>query len=86
MTTQTRWGLAAGLLALKPGPHREANDAFLEVIDLDELDNSLACIERLDAMIDRTIKRLMHVKTMKQMHDRLEPKLINLSATKNLPI
>jgi hypothetical protein len=31
-------------------------------------------------MIDRTIKRLMQVKTMKQMHSRLEPKLINLSA------
>jgi hypothetical protein len=37
----------------------------------------------LDAMIDRTIKRLMQVKTMKQMYGRLEPKLINLSATEN---
>jgi hypothetical protein len=26
----------------------------------------------LDAMIDRTIKRLMQIKTMKQMHGRLE--------------
>ena len=46
---------------------------------------ALARIERLDAMIDRTIKRLMQIKTMKQMHGRLEPKLINLSATKNPP-
>jgi hypothetical protein len=34
-------------------------------------------------MIDRTIKRLMQVKTMKQMHARLELKLINFSAMKN---
>jgi hypothetical protein len=27
----------------------------------------------------------MQVKTMKQMHGRLDPKLINLSATKNPP-
>jgi hypothetical protein len=54
----------------------------LEVIDLDELDISLARIERLDAMIDRAIKRLMQVKTMKQMYGRLEPKLINLTPTK----
>ncbi len=33
-------------------------------------------------MIDRTIKRLMQVKTMKQMYGRLEPKLINLTPTK----
>ncbi len=46
---------------------------------------ALARIERLDAMIDRTIKRLMQLKTMKQMHSRLEPKLIDVSATKNLP-
>jgi hypothetical protein len=41
-----------------------------------------ARIERLDAMIDRTIKRLMQIKTMKQMFDRLEPKLINVAARK----
>ena len=35
-------------------------------------------------MIDRTIKRLMQLKTMKQMHCQLEPKLINVSATKNV--
>jgi uncharacterized membrane protein YheB (UPF0754 family) len=55
----------------------------LAIIDLDASDIALARIERLDAMIDRTIKRLMQVKTMKQMNDRLHPKLINLSATKN---
>ena len=46
---------------------------------------ALTRIERLDAMIDRTIKRLMQLKTMKQMHGRLEPKLIDVSANKNPP-
>ena len=56
------------------------------IFDLDTFDDDLARIERLDATINLTIKRLMQVKTMKQMHDRLEPKLINLSATKNLAV
>ena len=82
------WGpkIAAGLLTWKPEPRRGGDDAFLAIIDLDAFDISLARIERLDAMIDRTIKRLMQVKTMKQMQNRLEPKLINLSATKNPPL
>jgi hypothetical protein len=36
-------------------------------------------------MIDRTIKRPMQIKTMKQMYGRLEPKLINVSAKKDPP-
>ena len=44
-----------------------------------------ASIGELDALIDRTIKRLMQLKTMKQMHGQLEPKLIDVSATRNLP-
>jgi hypothetical protein len=63
----------------------EGPDEFVKIFDLDTFDDDLARIERLDAMIDRTIKRLMQVKTMKQMHARLEPKLIDLSATKNPP-
>ncbi len=63
----------------------EGPDQFIKIFDLDTFDDDLARIERLDAMIDRTIKRLMQVKTMKQMHARLEPKLIDLSATKNPP-
>jgi uncharacterized protein (UPF0305 family) len=81
------WGakIAKGILSWKPIPRDEQADEFIAVIDLDAFDLSLARIERLDAMIDRTIKRLMQVKTMKQMYGRLEPKLINLSATKNPP-
>ena len=81
------WGpkIAEGLLAWKPAPRHEQADEFIKILDLDEFDKSLDRIERLDAMIDRTIKRLMQLKTMKQMHGRLEPKLIDVPATKNLP-
>ena len=82
-----KWGpkIAEGLLAWKPAPRHEQADEFVKILDLNEFDMALARIERLDAMIDRTIKRLMQLKTMKQMHGRLEPKLIDVSATKNLP-
>jgi hypothetical protein len=82
-----KWGaqIAESLLAWKPEPRYEQADEFIKILDLDEFDMSLDRIERLDAMIDRTIKRLMQLKTMKQMYGRLEPKLIDVSATKNLP-
>ena len=64
--------------------HEQA-DEFIAMVDLEAFDMALARLERLDAMIDRTIKRLMQIKTMKQMHGRLEPKLINGSVTKNPP-
>ena len=72
-------------MSWKPAPRHEQADEFVEIVDLEEFDMALARIERLDAMIDRTIKRLMQVKTMKQMHRQLEPKLINLSAIKSPP-
>jgi hypothetical protein len=82
-----KWGpkIAEGLLAWKPAPRHEQADEFIEILHLDEFDMALARIERLDVMIDRTIKRLMQLKTMKQMHGRLEPKLIDVSAIKNPP-
>jgi hypothetical protein len=36
-------------------------------------------IEKFDVPIDRTIKRLMQLKTVKQMHRQLEPKLVGAS-------
>jgi hypothetical protein len=81
------WGpkIAKGLLSLKSASRHEQADEFIAIVDLEEFDMALARIERLDAMINRTIKHLMQVKTMKQMHSRLEPKLINHSAIKNPP-
>jgi hypothetical protein len=81
-----KWGpkIAEGLLAWKPATRHERADEFKKILDLGEFDMALARIERLDAMIDRTIKRLLQLKTMKQMHGRLEPNLIDVLATKNL--
>jgi hypothetical protein len=41
-------------------------------------------LEQFDAKIERTIKRLMQVKTMKQMHRQLEPKVIPISRDKRI--
>jgi hypothetical protein len=62
--------------------HEEA-DEFIEAVDLVSFDQDLARIERLDAMIDRTIKRLIQLKSM---YRRLEPKLINIPAPKDVPV
>jgi hypothetical protein len=79
------WGfvIAKGLSSWKPEKRFEEADEFIEIIDFETFDQELARIERLDAMIDRTIKRLMQIKTMKQMLDRLEPKLINVAASES---
>jgi hypothetical protein len=79
------WGpkIAKALLAwVQPARHLEAEE-FIATFDLAAFDASLARIERLDAMIDRTIKRLMQIKTMKQMYGRLEPKLISVIESKD---
>ena len=83
-----KWGpqIAEGLLLTwEPTPRYEQANEFIEILDLVEFDSALARIERLDVMIDRTIKRLMQLKTMKQMHGQLEPKLIDFQAATNLP-
>jgi hypothetical protein len=73
------WGakIAEGLASWTPPDRLEDADAFLAVLDLDEFDEALTRVERLDAMIDRTIKRLLQLKTQKQIFRQLEPKLIN---------
>ena len=74
-----KWGagIASGLSSWKAPARHEGADEFLETIDPEEVfDRSLGRIERLDAMIDRTIKRLVQIRTMKQMYSRLQPKLV----------
>ena len=62
---------------MTPLSRQEEADEFLAVLQLDEFDQALSRIERLDAMIDRTIKRLLQVKAQKQILRQLEPRLIN---------
>ena len=83
----TKWGskIASGLSAWKPSERHEEGREFIEVFDVLMLNHSLDLIERLDSMIDRTVKRLMQIKTMKQMFNQLEPKLINAPAKQSLP-
>lgn len=75
----SKWGLqiANGLSARRiPERHEEA-DEFLATIDAEEMfDRNLVRIDRIDAMIDRTIKRLVQIKTMKQMYRQLQPRSV----------
>jgi hypothetical protein len=74
----TKWGakIGNGLSAWVISQRFEAADEFIKMMDLEQFDDHLARIERLDAMIDRTIKRLMQRKAQKQMLRQLEPKVI----------
>ena len=75
-----QWGLriSSGLSAWKVPVRHEGADEFLEALDPEEaFDRSLGRIERLDAMIDTTIKRLVQIKTMKQLFGQLRPKLVS---------
>jgi hypothetical protein len=54
-------------------------DIFLKMVDEFPIIERLEQFEKIDVMIDRTIKRFMQVKTMKQMVRRAEPKLISRS-------
>jgi hypothetical protein len=76
------WGckIAEGLSSWIPPIRHVDADEFLAVLDLNEFDSTLARIERLDAMIERTIKRLLQLKAQKQILRQLEPKLINSTA------
>ena len=75
-----KWGssIAIALSAWKAPARHEDADEFLATIDVEEMfDRNLVRIERMDAMIDRAIKRLVQIKAMKQMHGQLQPKLVN---------
>src|SRR3954452_24617288 len=76
------WGprIAAGLSSLRPEPRDEHADEFMAMIDLEEFDAALLRMERLDAMIDKTVKRLVSLKTMKKVYNRIEPEMILVAA------
>ena len=54
-------------------PRQEQADEFLAMIDLEEFDAVLARRERLDAMIDKTVKRLVILENgEKKVYNRIE--------------
>jgi hypothetical protein len=79
------WGpqIAKGILCSEL-PERYDNDGelFAQGLDVIFMDEQLARIEHLDAMIDKTVKRLMQTKTMKQMLQALEPKRASSSVAR----
>jgi hypothetical protein len=60
----------------------EDGEQFVQCLDLNFMDEQLARIEHLDGMIDKTVKRLMHTKAMKQMHQALEPQRASSSVAR----
>lgn len=54
-------------------------DIFLKMVDEFPIIDRLEQFDKIDVLIDRTIKRFMQVKTMKQMVRQAEPKLISRS-------
>ena len=59
---------------------------FIAILDPDLIEINMARSDRMDEAIDRTIKRLMQVKTAKQIFPKMrrnadaDPKLINVPA------
>jgi hypothetical protein len=82
-----KWGriIAEGLTL--PPYHEEfhGRDVFFKLVEEFPIIERLERLERIDVMIDRTIKRLLQLKTMKQMHRELEPKVMTISEPKRLP-
>lgn len=84
----TQWYKEVGkyLSKLKSEEPVEGPDLFAAIVDPDLMENEISRSDRLDEAIDRKIKRLMQVKTAKQVfpsmrkNARPEPKLINAPA------
>jgi len=57
-------------------------DIFLKLVEEFPITERLKQLEQIDVVIDRTIKRLMQVKTMKQIFRHAEPKVISASQEK----
>jgi hypothetical protein len=60
---------------LPDGPS-SGRDLFLKLVEEFPITDRLKQLEQIDVVIDRTIKRFMQFKTMKQMLRQLEPKEI----------
>jgi hypothetical protein len=83
----TPWGPAIGayLSTLDSKDQLEGPAKFIAILDPDLIESNMARSDRIDEAIDRTIKRLMQVKTAKQIFPNMrnakaEPKWINVPA------
>jgi hypothetical protein len=81
------WGpaIVKFLETLKPPALLEGTAKFIALVDPTRIHVDMDRSDRIDEAIDRTIKRLMQVKTAKQIFPKMrnaktEPKLINSSA------
>lgn len=81
------WGpqIAIGILCAKPPERYEDGEQFAQGLDLTFMDEQLERIERLEAMIEQTVKRLTHTKVMKQRHEALERKPARSSVARVRP-
>jgi hypothetical protein len=78
------WGpqIAKGVLYSKLPECYDDGELFVQGLDLSFMDEHLGRVEHLDAMIDKTVKRLMQTKALKQMHEALEPKRASTSVAR----
>ena len=65
------------LASLEIGPIN-GRDIFFKLIEEFPIIERVKQLEQIDVAIDRTIKRFMQAKTMKQMYRQLEPKVISI--------
>jgi hypothetical protein len=63
-------------------PPSNGRDIFIKINEEFPIDARIEKLEKIDVIIDRTIKRLMQLKAMKQMHRELEPKVISIAQDK----
>ena len=69
------------LASLEVGPIN-GRDIFFKLIEEFPIIERVKQLEQIDVAIDRTIKRFMQAKTMKQMYRQLEPKVISIPQDK----
>lgn len=75
--------IVEGLASLEIGPIND-RDIFFKLVEEFPIIERLKQFEQIDVAIDRTIKRFIQVKTMKQMYRQLEPKVISISQDKKI--
>jgi hypothetical protein len=71
--------IAKGLAAMKVPEILEKGKEFVAAFDVNSIEYLLMPLERIDAEIERVLKRLVQTKSMKQALYRLHPQVITIS-------